>query len=105
MPKLRKLYTEFPYNYYGQKIDDVFALPIEYDAGQNEVNTEYGKGSLNFSETKREVEISFTPKNQDLGAQNIFVGRLSWKIMKLTKDGVMKLQAKYNFITYEIQFN
>lgn len=105
MPKLRSLYKDFPYNYYGSKIDDIFEMPFSYNAGQDELETEYGKGSLIFSKTKREIEISFNPVNADKGAQNILVGRLSWKIMKLTKDGVLRLKSNYNFLTYEIQFN
>ncbi len=105
MKYFRDLYSNFPYNKYGTRIDDVFAIPIDYHSGEEELDTEYGKGSLHFSETKREIEITFKPINEEYGAENIFVGRLSWKIMKLTKDGVLKLQAKYNFITYEIQFN
>lgn len=105
MPKLRNLYKYFPYNYYGSSINDIFEIPFTYNAGQDEFETDYGKGSLTFSKTKREIEISFNPVNGDLGAQNIFVGRLSWKIMMLNKEGVLKLKANYNFLTYEIQFN
>ena len=95
----------FPYNYYGQSIPDVFDIVFEYNSGDKEIKTTYGEGSFTFSETKREIEISFKPVNVDFGAENIFVGRLSWKIMKLTKDGVLKIQAKDNFKLYEIQFN
>lgn len=106
MPYFRNLYYYYPYNYFGKKIDDVFELPIEYSSSSGEIKTEYGKGSLRFSKTKREIEISFTPTNQDNGAENIFVNRgASWKIMKLTKEGVLRIKAQYNFITYEIQFN
>lgn len=105
MAYFRNLYSTFPYNLYGKQIPDVFDIPIEYHSGEEEISTEYGKGSLHFSGTKREIEISFTPINEEFGAENIFVGRLSWKVMKLTKDGVLKIQAKHEFKTYEIQFN
>lgn len=106
MKYFKDLYSTFPYNHFGKKIDDVFEIPIEYHSGEDEISTEYGKGSLRFSETKREIEISFTPINENFGAENIFVSRgACWKIMKLTKDGVLRIKAQYNFITYEIQFN
>jgi hypothetical protein len=106
MKYFRDRYSTFPYNQYGKKIDNVFEIPFEYHSGEEEISTEYGKGSLHFSETKREIEITFKPLNEEYGAENIFVSRgVTWKIMKLTKDGVLKLQGKYNFITYEIQFN
>jgi hypothetical protein len=104
-PYYRNLYYGFPYNLYGKSIEDVFELPFSYDSGSEEFTSEYGEGSLHFSKTGKEVEISFTPIKQEYGAENIFVGRFSWKVLRLTKDGVMKVQAKENFKVYEIQFN
>ena len=105
MEYFRSLYRWFPYNFYGQKIEDVFDLPFSYNPANEDFYTDYGTGSLHFSKTKREIEITFEPVNESYGAENIFVGRLSWKVMKLTKDGVLKIQAKYNFKLYEMQFN
>ena len=105
MSYFKALYRDFPYNYYGQSIPAVFDIAFEYNSSDKEIKTTYGEGSFTFSETKREIEISFKPVNVDFGAENIFVGRLSWKIMKLTKDGVLRIQAKDNFKLYEIQFN
>ncbi len=105
MAYFRNLYRSFPFNQYGHSIDDVFDIPFEYNPGNEDFDLEYGGGILRFSETKREVEITFEPINFEYGAENIFVDRLSWKVLKLTKDGIMKIQAKYNFKTYEIQFN
>lgn len=104
-PYYKNLYFAFPYNLYGKRIDDVFELPFEYNSGSSEFKCEYGEGSLNFSETGKEVGISFTPVKEEYGAENIFVGNFSWKILRLTKDGVMKIQAKENFKVHEIQFN
>lgn len=105
MQYFRDLYKNFPYNWYGHSVEDIFEIPFEHGAGSEDLNTEYGEGSFRFSETKREVEISFTPVNSNYGAENIFVGNISWKIMKLTKTGQLKLQGKYNFKLYEIEFN
>ncbi|HWY11343.1 MAG TPA: hypothetical protein VN026_08460 [Bacteroidia bacterium] len=105
MPYFRDLYKSFPYNWYGQSVDDIFELPFTYAAGSEDFNSDYGKGTLKFSETKREIEISFKPLNWDQGAENIFVGNISWKIMKLTKTGQLKIQGKYDFKLYEIEFN
>ena len=106
MPYYRDLYKNFPYNYYaGHSIPDVFTLPFTYDAGSESFSSEYGEGSIKFSETKREIELRFKPVNMDAGAENIFVHDLCWKILKLTKSGQMKIQAKYEFKVYEIEFN
>jgi hypothetical protein len=105
MPYYRNLYSTFPYNYLGHSVDDIFATSFEYNSGDQIIKNEYGKGGFRFSEKKKDIEISFTPVNSDYGAESILVERMSWKILKLTKDGVLKLRAKYNFNTYEIQFN
>jgi hypothetical protein len=105
MPYFRNLYYGFPYNYYGTSIDDVFSIPFNYDAGGEKISTIYGSGGFHFSKTKREIEISFVPVNADYGAESIFPPRQSWKVMKLTKDGVLKIQVDYNMQLHEIQFN
>jgi hypothetical protein len=99
------LYRNFPYNQYGSSIPNVFDLPFTYDSGSENLSCDYGEGTIKFSETKREVEIRFKPKNMDFGAENIFVRDLSWKVMKLTKDGQLKIQTQADFKLYEIQFN
>jgi hypothetical protein len=105
MPYYRNLYNTFPYNYFGRSIGDVFELPFEYNSGEEDFDSEYGEGNFRFSETGREVEIGFTPVNENYGAKNIFIARLSWKVLKLTKSGQLKIRADYNFKVYELQFN
>jgi hypothetical protein len=105
MQYYRDLYKNFPYNYIGHSIPDIFELPFTYDAGSESFVSDYGEGSIKFSETKREVELRFQPVYWDKGAENIFVHDLCWKIIKLNKSGQMKLQAKYEFKLYEIGFN
>jgi len=105
MPYYRTLYKNFPYNYYGASIADVFSLPFTYSSSNKDFSSEIGSGSLEFSQTKREVEITFKPINEAYGAENMFIDKLSWKIIKLTKSGQMKIRADYNFKYYEIQFN
>ena len=105
MPYYRNLYKSFPYNWFLHSVDDIFELPFEYEAAGENFNSDYGQGNLKFSETKHEIEISFKPFNQDYGAESIFVHGMTWKVMKLTKDGQLKIQAKYNFKVYEMQFN
>jgi len=105
MPYYKNLYSTFPYNYCGQKLDDALSLHFNYDNSNKEISSDLGEGSFKFSKTKKEVAIIFHPVNEDFGAENIFQARLSWKVLKLTKDGQLKIQADYNFKTYEIQFN
>lgn len=101
----RDKYKYFPYNYYGSSIDDVYQTEFTFNAGNKELSSVIGKGSFKFSETQREVEINFKPKNWEYGAESIFMAYLSWKVLKITADGQLKIQAEYNFKKYEIQFN
>jgi hypothetical protein len=105
MPGIRDQYKNFPYNYYGSSIPDVFALPISYNKGSNSINCDYGTGVFKFSANKNEVQIDFKPVNYDAGAQNFFAAGLNWKILKLTDNGQLKIQAVYNYRIYEMQFN
>lgn len=105
MPYYKNLYSTFPYNYCGQKLDDALSLHFNYDNSNKEISSDLGEGSFKFSKTKKEVAIIFHPVNEDFGAENIFQARLSWKVLKLTKEGQLKIRADYNFKTYEIQFN
>lgn len=101
----RDKYKYFPYNYYGSSIDDVYQTVFTFNSGQKELSSDIGTGSFKFSETQREVEINFKPKNWEYGAESIFIGYLSWKVLKITADGQLKIQTEYNFRKYEIQFN
>ena len=105
MPYFRNLYKTFPYNWLTRSVEDIFELPFEYSSGEGNFNSEYGEGYLKFSETKKEIEIRFEPFNEAYGAENIFVGNLSWKVIKLTKAGFLKIEGKYDFKLYEIEFN
>lgn len=105
MPYYKNLYKVFPYNYYGKSIENVFDVQFQYTSSNRDLDSDIGNGSLIFSKTQREVEISFKPLNWEYGAENIFLANLSWKILKLTKSGQMKIQADYNYKKYEIQFN
>lgn len=105
MQPIRDLYANFPYNYYGTPVPDVFQLPFTYDENSQTISTDYGTGVFKFSKNKKEIEINFIPKNSDVGAQNIFIQDLNWKILKLTTSGQLKIQADCNLRVYEIQFN
>lgn len=105
MPYYRNLYAVFPYNYFGNSIPDVFDMSFDYNSSTGSFGNELGDGTFKFSKTKREVEIYFSPLNEVYGAENIFIHHLSWKILKLTKTGQLKIAADYDFKRYEIQFN
>lgn len=105
MPYYKTLYSTFPYNNYGQSIDNVFHVFYVWNPSNNDFVSDIGIGSLKFSKTKKEVEINFKPVNSGNNTENIFLNNLSWKIIKLTKSGQLKIQADYNFKKYELQFN
>ncbi len=102
---IKDLYHNFPYNFYGTKIENALDLPFTYTKSGDSFSSDYGEGLLIFSPTKKNVELSFKPKNSEYGAQNIFLGYYSWKILKLTKSGQLKIQAYINLKTVVIQFN
>lgn len=105
MQKYRDKYKYFPYNFYGSSIADVYQTEFTFNAGEKEITSDIGEGSFKFSETKREIEINFKPVNWQYGAESIFMGYLSWKVLKITSDGQLKIQTNYNYKKYEIQFN
>ncbi len=105
MQSITDLYKNFPYNYYGTSITDVFQLPFTYDSGSNNISTDYGSGVFKFTANRQEIEITFVPVNAEFGAKNIFMTGLNWKILKLTSNGLLKIQAQYNNRVYEVQFN
>ncbi len=105
MQIITDMYKNFPYNYYGTSLPDVFLLPYTYDSGADTISTNYGSGLFKFTANKMEIEIGFIPKNAGFGAKNIFLTGLNWKILKLTSNGQLKIQAQYNERVYEVQFN
>lgn len=71
--------------------------------------TEVGEGTLEFINKKKDITINFT-MDEVLGlakpTYSIFSTKLStWKILKLTKNGTLKIQRDYNNKRYEIQIN
>lgn len=71
--------------------------------------TEVGEGTLEFINKKKDVTINFTMDEVPGLAKpiyNIFLTKLStWKILKLTKSGTLKIQRNYNNKIYELQIN
>jgi hypothetical protein len=104
LPDVRSWYANFPYNFYKQT-SDIFQLPFSYSGSDGGLSTDYGKGSLVFSTSTKNVTIDFRPVNSDYGAQNLFVANDNWTVLKLTKNGQLKLQGRFNEKTYVIQFN
>ena len=102
---IKDLYFNFPYNFYGVQIADATQLPFTYNSGDDTFTSDFGEGNLIFSKTRKNVEIAFKPKNFEFGAQSIFYGYYSWKVLKLTKSGTLKIQAYVNLKTWIIQFN
>jgi hypothetical protein len=103
MHTVRALYRDFPYNYFGTSIPDVLDQEFSYSDGS--LSSSFGDGSMKFSQKGKDVEISFHPINEDKGAQNIFIAPSVWKILKLTKQGQLKIQAVIDYKIYQIQFN
>jgi hypothetical protein len=69
-----------------------------------------GSGSFHFYDNKKYLYIYF--KMEDKGhnlpkpTHNIFYSDEStWKILKLTKSGTMRIQRTYNGKVYEMEFN
>lgn len=105
MPEVRAMYRDFPYNYFGKSIPDVFDLTFSYDSKSETLSSDIGEGGFNFTAKGKDVQIGFKPVNDGYGAQSIFVTPTNWKILKLTKSGQLKIQANIQYDVYVIQFN
>lgn len=105
MPYWKAKYSEFPYNYFGAPINNVFDEEFSFNKSTNEIKSVIGEGTFKFNTKKKWVEIYFHPVNEAFGAENIFLAHINWKIVYLDKKGKMIIETEYNLKTYRIQFN
>ena len=76
--------------------------------GIKEIYTDVGQGEFHFFNHKKELYIFFLMYDDINGLPvnyNFFYTRESnWKILKLTKQGELKIQRTYNNKVYEMEF-
>jgi hypothetical protein len=79
------------------------------DHKDNRIGSKLGYGTLDFINKKKEIAIWFvmtSPSGVAEAKYNVFLTENStWKILKLTKSGTLKIQRTYNNKIYEIQIN
>jgi hypothetical protein len=76
--------------------------------GVSEINTNWGSGEYHFFNHNKELYIFYNNDDTPSGSPvfNFFYTRESnWKILKLTKQGELKIQRTYNNKVYEMHFN
>lgn len=111
-PMWDNIYSTPPdYNGMGYKYD-IRKTEFVYDYSDhknNSLDSNLGGGLLDFVNKKKEIEIRFkmtSPSGVAEAKYNVFLTENStWKILKLTKSGTLKIQRIYNNKIYEIQIN
>jgi hypothetical protein len=108
MPMWERIYTTPPeFNGFYNPFD-VRTIEFSYSREGNVLSSNLGVGTLEFFNNGKEVSISFS-MIATAGSKpryNLFYTKNSnWKILKLYKGGMMRIQRIYNDKTYEIQFN
>ena len=77
---------------------------FDHRESEMEINTNWGQGEFHFFNHKKELYIYY--RNYDASIYNVFyTGESNWKILKLTKQGELKIQRTYNNKVYEMDFN
>lgn len=107
MPMWERIYTTPPYNGFIYPFD-VRTIEFIYTRERDELSSNIGYGNLQFFNNGKDVSISFTmlTSGSATSKYNLFYTENSnWKILKLYKGGMMRIQRIYNDKTYEIQFN
>ena len=81
---------------------------FDHRESEMEINTNWGQGEFHFFNHKKELYIFFLMYDDINGLPvnyNFFYTRESnWKILKLTKQGELKIQRTYNNKVYEMEF-
>ena len=108
MPMWERIYTSPPeYNGFNYPFDSR-TIEFNYSRESDELSSNIGYGNLQFFNNGKDVSISFTmfTSGTATAKYNLFYTTNSnWKILKLYKGGMMRIQRIYNDKTYEIQFN
>ena len=108
MPMWERIYTTPPeYNGLYSPFD-VRTIEFSYTREGNILSSNIGEGTLKFINNDKDVSISFSMIAAGISEAkyNLFYSKKSeWRILKLYKGGMMRIQRIYNNKTYEIQFN
>ena len=111
IPMINAIFNNPPYN--GQNPPTQFIDATRYiwyfdeRGGVNEIRTDLGQGEFHFFNHKKELYIFFVMHDFPGGpvTYNFFYTKESnWKILKLTKQGELKIQRTYNNKVYEMEF-
>ena len=111
IPMWNTIYNTPPYGGFPahNELWDITAFSWRVDTKINEIYSDLGAGSFHLFNNKKELYMFFkmyTGIDGQIPKNNIFYSEESnWKIIKLTKDGNLKIQRTYNNKVYEIEFN
>ena len=108
MPMWERIYATSPeYNGLYSPFD-ARTIEFSYSKEGNILSSNIGEGTLKFINNDKDVSISFAMivAGTSEAKYNLFYTKKSeWRILKLYKGGMMRIQRIYNNKTYEIQFN
>ena len=111
IPMWNKIYDTYPYNGFPAQTtqfnisDNFWRVDNKYKI----IESAFGDGSYHFFSNKKYIYIYFKMAvltNNQAPKYNIFyTAESTWKILKLTKSGTLRIQRTYNNKVYEMQFN
>lgn len=108
MPMWERIYTTPPeYNGLYSPFD-TRTIEFSYSREGNGLSSNIGEGTLQFINNDKDVSIFFSmiaAGTSDPKYNLFYTKKSEWRILKLYKGGMMRIQRIYNDKTYEIQFN
>ncbi len=109
LPMFNAILNNPPYGGFNPHTDlwDITTFFWRFD--KEGINSSFGSGSFHLFNNKKDIYIYFQMNDGLNGLPvnyNIFyTNESSWKILKLTKNGDLKIQRTYNNKVYEMEFN
>ncbi len=111
IPMWNNIYNTYPYNGFPAP-----TIPFNFsgnswriDDKNNIIESAFGSGSYHFFSNKKYIYIYFKmvvlSNNQPPNYNIFYTTESTWKILKLTKNGIFRIQRTYNNKVYEIEFN
>ena len=113
LPMWNTIYNTSPYNGYSPPPPntqyDISTVLWNFNTTPGEIQSDFGYGSFHLFDNKKQIYIFFR-MTEDLNnypppKYNFFYTvESTWKILKLTKSGTLRIQRTYNNKVYEMEF-
>ncbi len=110
IPMWNAIYNTYPYNGFPAQLpfnisDAFWRIDNKYDI----IESTFGDGSYHFFSNKKYIYIYFKmavlTNNQPPNYNIFYTAESNWKILRLTKNGIFRIQRTYNNKVYEMEFD